>query len=130
MLMRCAVAASVLGACFLLTSCDVQLFSSCKSLGSTPYVLCQWEDGKTYYLEEDGQESSGGGVLEGTVEAMGFNQDVVVARRYAIYRGDPDGWMVVRVKGKSVSGPISDSEVKAQFHELEFKSARDEWRSL
>ena len=127
---RYAAAISVLASCLCLAGCDVQLFSSCKSLGSTPYVLCQWEDGETYYLEDDGQESSGGGVIEGTVKAIGFNQDVVVARRYAISRGDPDGWMVVRVKEKSVSGPISDSEVMAQFPGMKFKSAKDEWRSL
>lgn len=100
---------------------------SCKPLGSTHYALCRWEDGKTFYLVLDGQEPSGGGVIDGAVEMMGYNNDVIVARRYATFRGDPDGWMVVDVKRKSARGPVADEEVKAMFPTLQLKSAKDEW---
>jgi hypothetical protein len=77
------------------------------------FVLHRWEDGKTYYLERKGRDVSGGGVLDGTVTAIGWNSSYIVARRHALFAGDPDGWMIVSVRDRSVRGPYSDDQVKA-----------------
>src|SRR5205085_10236547 len=74
-----------------------------------PYRLEQFESGK-FYLEKAGLPESGGGCIEGTVEEIGWTNGFIFARRYATYRGDPDGWMIIDDTKQSMLGPLSDSE--------------------
>jgi hypothetical protein len=80
-----------------------------------PYRLEQWEDGATYYLRGPGEDpDGGGGLLEGTVTRIAWTRGVIVARRYANFRGDPDGWMVIDVRARTLTGPLSDSALAAR----------------
>jgi hypothetical protein len=77
--------------------------------------LEQWEDGNTYYLNKKGHKGSGsgGGLLDGTVQRIGWSQRYIVAKRYSTFRGDPDGWMVIDLQSGEITGPFSDAEFSA-----------------
>ena len=80
---------------------------------SGDYRLERSEDGETFYLAEKGRPHSGGGVLEGTVEQIGWNDRFVAVKRQSLVRGDPnsrDGWMIIDLKTKIITGPFSDTE--------------------
>jgi len=72
------------------------------------YRLHQWEDDKTYYLHKRGQDDSsqGGSIIGGTVLQIGWNNHYIVAKRYSIYRGDADGWMIIDTQSGAISGPF------------------------
>jgi hypothetical protein len=86
------------------------------------YSLERFDEGGTsYYLEAPGYESSGGGVLDGTVEEIGWNQDWILARVNRIYRGDTNGWFALNIKTRQISGPFGDSDLKTNSALSEIK---------
>ncbi len=76
--------------------------------------------------------AGGGGVLEGTVERIGWTRERIVARRHSNFRGDPDGWMIVDVRCQTVAGPLSDSAFSASpdLSSIPIFSADSAWRRL
>lgn len=109
----------------------------CSDTKSLPgnYKLERWEDGKTYYLLEPSklsESNSGGGVIDGTVARIAWDGEVIAAERRAIFRGDPDGWMIIDIKSGKISGPLSNPEFDAIRikHHLEVKEAREAWEEL
>ncbi len=97
----------VLACAASLSACQVDLLGGdCRKIGGSGYSLCMAEDNATFYLEPNGVSPSGGGVLEGTVTSIGWDARVILVRRRAIFRGDPDGLMIV-AKG-TVDGPVAD----------------------
>jgi len=80
------------------------------------YRLEQFEDGHTYYLHKSGHDDSadGGSIIGGIVLRLGWSSRYIVAERYSIYRGDPDGWMIIDVKSGTMSGPFSESDFRAR----------------
>lgn len=74
-----------------------------------PYTL-ERSEGDIYYIQKSGSLQNGGGVLEGTVEEIGWTNGFIFARRFALMRGDhasPDGWMIIDVAKGQLSGPIT-----------------------
>jgi hypothetical protein len=65
-----------------------------------------------YYVGARGKPVNGGGVFDGTVQEIGWNNDWILARVRRIYRGDPDGWYLLNVKTGQVTGPLQSSELK------------------
>lgn len=98
------------------------------------YQLEQWEDGHTYYLHRSGQDDSanGGSIIEGTVLRLGWSSRYVVAKRYSIFRGDPDGWMIIDVQTGAITGPFSDTEIQTHSESKGIKiyDAPDAWKML
>jgi hypothetical protein len=97
------------------------------------FVLHRWEDGKTYYLEDSTRESAnGGGVLDGVVTEIGWTTSYIVARRHAIYGGDPDGWMIIDVAKGSVRGPYRDKQIAElpEVRGIHTYSAEQAWETL
>jgi hypothetical protein len=78
------------------------------------FLLEQWEDGTTYYLRRRGHDSQGGGIIEGTVVRIGWSSRYILAQRYSIFRGDPDGWMIIDVQSGSITGPFTDAQLQAR----------------
>lgn len=72
--------------------------------------LEQWEDFERYYLVGP-EQLNGGGLLEGTVQQIGWNDRYVLAFRYSTFRGDPDGWMIVDSRSGTIKGPFADAEL-------------------
>ena len=125
--------ACVLAVLTIFTACNQDPFHLSYRAVAGRYVLHRWEDGKTYYLEETGQESAnGGGVLDGIVTEIGWNGSYIVARRHAIFGGDPDGWMIVNVQQRSVRGPYSDHQVTEmpEIRGIHALSAEQAWKEL
>ena len=120
-----------LGLLFL-AACDQDpLNLACHDVGKTGYALCQWEDAKTYYLESTNQpQKDGGGVLEGSVQKIAWNDRVIVASRYAVFRGDGDGWMVIDLDMHKISGPITDYAEATQFPNLKPQDVTEAWKGL
>ncbi len=116
-----------------LFSCDQDPFGLSTRHVAGDYYLRQWEDGTTYYLDEAGREKDvGGGLLGGTIEKIGWNSRYIIAKRDALFRGDPDGWMVVDVTRKTVQGPLPKEQVDrlAKQQGIHRYSAADAWRRL
>lgn len=115
-----------------LSGCDVDLFNSgCRSIGDSGYSLCRSEDGPTvFYLEPNHQAPSGGGVLDGTVQSIGWNDKVIVASRQSTFRGDPDGLMVVDIASRKIDGPADRSLVMKTYPSVKLTSAADIWSRL
>ena len=95
-------------ALLLLSGCDQDPLGC--SIGTLPggYGLQQWDSGDLYYLKGPG-ETETGGVLEGTVSQIGWNDQFIVAERHSTFRGDADGWMLVNVRSHQISGPYRES---------------------
>jgi len=74
------------------------------------YELERFENG-AYYLVGRGTSVTGGGVLDGRVERIGWDERYILAERRPDAGGDPDGWMIVDARTGAVSGPLSDAEV-------------------
>ena len=70
------------------------------------------EGGTSYYVIDPEARNDGGGVFDGTVEEIGWNQDWIVARVKRIFHGDPSGWFALNLKTNEVSGPFEDTELK------------------
>ena len=65
------------------------------------------------YYVIDLKDTPGGGVFDGTVDQIGWNQNWILARVTRLYHGDTNGWYVLDVKTKRVIGPIQESELSA-----------------
>ena len=97
------------------------------------FYLLRWEDDKTYYVIEQGHlkdQELGGGELGGTVLRIGWNDRFIVAKRYATFRGDRDGWMVIDLATKRIDGPITDGEEAKRFPGLDVMPPSAAWGSL
>ena len=117
----------VLAAVFLL-GCEQQH----KIVGD--YRLEQFEDGKTYYLHKTGQDDSaqGGSVIGGTVLRIGWSSRYIVAEGHSIYRGDPDGLMIIDVQTGTMSGPFTETDFRARPESKDIKiyEASEAWKNL
>ena len=83
---------------------------------SGDYYLDRFIDGGVFYLE-DSKNPQQGGILEGVIQELGYNNQWIVAYVLKQYGGDKDGWYVIDVKNKSISGPyVSLLEFKEDDH--------------
>jgi len=93
-----------------------------------------FEDGTTYYLHKHGQDDSskGGSVIEGTVLRLGWSSRFIVAERHSIYRGDPDGWMIIDVQSGAMSGPFTATELRThpETQGIQIYEVREAWKRL
>lgn len=81
--------------------------------------LHQWEGGTPYYVVEGGWGvPDGGGVLEGTVTELCWNEDYIFANRKSTFGGDVNGWMIIDVDRHEVKGPFTNEEFTNRKLEL------------
>jgi len=93
-----------------------------------PYFLERFENGN-FYLQKTGI-SQGGGCIEGIVEEIGWTNGFIFAKRYAMFRGDPDGWMIVDVRNQSIRGPLSEAEFRKEYPRVQTMSPKEAWGKL
>jgi hypothetical protein len=98
----------------LLAGCVDQDPLGLSSRGITNGYELERFEGTLYYLVDETGLENGSGVLDGSVERLGWNDRYIVAWRRADSGGDPNGWMVVDAQERNVSGPISDAELAAR----------------
>jgi hypothetical protein len=109
----------------------VDLFNlGCRDIGQSGYALCQGEDKSLYYLQRSGDAISGGGVLDGTVETIGWDSSSIIARRHSTFRGDPDGLMVLDIRSGRVSGPVDPKDIERAYPPVKQQSASVAWSNL
>jgi hypothetical protein len=114
----------------------VVLLTSCKQQHRIvgDYRLEQLEDGQTYYLHKAGQEDSaqGGSIIGGTVLRMGWTTHYIVAERYSINRGDPDGWMITDVRTGTMTGPFTkaDFQARPESKGIQIYEVSETWKNL
>ena len=78
------------------------------------YSLERFDEGGTsFYVTAPGTALDGGGVFDGTVEEIGWNNDWILARVIKSYRGDTNGWYAIQLKTGKVAGPFQDGEIKS-----------------
>lgn len=98
------------------------------------FRLEQWEDGRTYYLHKRGHDDSpqGGSIIGGTVLRFGWSNRFIVAERYSIFRGDPDGWMMIDVQSENITGPLTEADFKArpEAQGIQIYEVNEAWRKL
>jgi len=93
------------------------------------YMLERFESGK-FYLQKKGTKQDGGGCIDGTVEAIGWTNGLIFAKRYSTYRSDPDGWMVIDVAKQSIVGPLPEGEFRQKYPGVQILSPEDAWEKL
>lgn len=119
----------------LFASLPLIFAAGCDNTKSLPgnYQLERWEDNKTYYLHGPSHVAEqGGGLIEGTVLRLAWNDEMIGVERYATFRGDRDGWMVIDIKSGRISGPVSGAEFETirNRYRLQVQTASVAWDKL
>jgi hypothetical protein len=68
------------------------------------------ENGKYYVI--DSKDLPGGGVFDGTIEEIGWNQDWMLARVTRLSNRDTNGWYALDLNTKRIIGPIQEADIK------------------
>lgn len=107
----------------LLFGCDQDR----RTLSGQYYLERLIEGGTSYYVIDPKSRGDVGGVFDGTVEEIGWNQDWILARIKRIYHGDVSGWYALNVKTKQITGPFQGMEVKRDpnFANINLKQPAD-----
>ena len=97
-----------------------------------PYSLERFDENGKFYINKAGVDLSGGGIIDGIALRIGWNSHYIVAERYSMYRGDPDGWMIIDVKTGAMSGPFSeaDFQTRPESKGIKIYEASEAWKSL
>lgn len=122
----------LLGAMALFLACmDQDPFGLSKRRIKGDFYLEEFE-GEIFYILQRGVDKAGGGILDGTVDKIGWNDTCIVALRTSIFRGDPDGWMIINVKSKKLNGPFSESELDQMgiLDNMRIYLAKNAWKKL
>lgn len=72
------------------------------------YHLYRFEEDR-YYVEDDSGKGPPGGVLQGSVEKIGWNESYILAWCEGML--GRSGWMIIDVSARAISGPMSDGEL-------------------
>jgi hypothetical protein len=97
-----------------------------------PYELERSEGGDVYWINGPGGKTTAGGVLEGSVEQIGWSDKYIIAYRHSTFRGDPDGWMVIDVKSRRIVGPLGEAELKQnrELQPIHAVAVAEAWKRL
>lgn len=96
-----------------------------------PYVLHQWEDGKTYYLEGPSHIKGGGhGAIEGIVTKLGWNANYILV--YQNDDGQGGGWRIVDVQKRTISEIVDQARIDrdSTLKGLTIYDASEAWKQL
>ena len=103
-LLVAGIALAATGQYACMGACDI--FTPTKRLPG-PYRLVLFES-ELYYLERESEINQPAGVVGGSIDAIGWTQKYIVARRHGMLGGS--GWMIVSVQSGRVEGPLTDDE--------------------
>ena len=82
------------------------------------YYLHRWEGGTPFYIDNKWGQPDGGGLIEGTVQEIGWNEDYIFAKRKSTFGGDPSGWMIIDVNKGKIMGSFTDEEFEGKQKEI------------
>jgi hypothetical protein len=121
---------------FILMLTLLGVLSGCKQQHTIAgdYQLEQFEDGKTYYLHKSGHNDSaeGGSIIGGTVLQLGWSDKFILAQRHSIYRGDPDGWMIIDIQTGMMTGPFTETDLRkhSEAQGIQIYEINEAWKKL
>lgn len=94
------------------------------------YILERIE--ANYFLIDDTHPGTVGGVIAGVVIAIGWDDQVIVVERHALFSSDPDAIMVVDLNSRTVNGPLTREQVDADpdLADIERLDPAKAWESL
>ena len=113
-----------------LAACDQDpLGLSERAIGAN-YVLERAES--NYFLIDANHPDTVGGVIEGVVLAIGWDQQRIVVERHSIFRGDPDGFLIIDLKTRAMRGPLTREALTAdpEVGAIKLLPAAQAWESL
>ncbi len=89
------------------------------------------ENGKFYVNDRSLRDNGGGGVLDGTVERIGWDDRYIAAWRQPLAAGDRAGWMLIDTGAKEISGPLPDLGFDVErVNGLQVRDVSDAWDEL
>ncbi len=114
---------------------DQDPFGLSKRHISGDYYLERWEDGETFYLHDSEVEYENFpdyGPIGGTVVMLAWNDNYILAQRRSHFGGKVDGWMVIDVTDKKITGPFSWSTISNNktLTSLKAIEAKEAWSNL
>ena len=69
------------------------------------------ESGNVYLYKKNDESEQAGGILDGVVLQIGWNDSYIVAFVDRLWNGDVDGFYVIDVAKESTSGPYTEKEI-------------------
>ena len=114
----------------VLTSCDQDPFGFNTRTIAGVYQLERAES--NYFLIDQHHPDAVGGVVEGVVLSIGWDQHRILVERHSIFRGDPDGLMVIELANGKILGPLHREDVAAdpQLQGIKLLPVAEAWQSL
>ena len=93
---------------------DVDIFGVNKKSITADYYLKRFEgkSGYRYYLEGKLNKTKGGGVFEGIILKIGWNDRFLVADVKKLASIDVSGWYVLEFTTGAITGPLLASTIK------------------
>ena len=104
-LTRLLALAALLGG---VSACDQDPFHLAERTVVGRYRLSRWEDERTYRLVTPETRDSSGGVVDGTVIAIGRSDPFIVVER-APFRSGPNDWILIDARAARVLSVSRDS---------------------
>jgi hypothetical protein len=99
---------------FIVLCCASLLVWGCSGnsvkVGKGLYLERFPENGK-FYLRTRFDDSIGG-VMDGVIYKIGWDNDFIIADVKRLYHGDPSGWYYFDLRNRTVGGPILEKELK------------------
>ncbi len=123
---------AVLSVSPLVAGCDQDPFGQNYRRIAGDYYILQWEDGQTYYLEDDStlRSEPGGGVVGGTILEIGWKDNYIVVKRRSNFCGDADAWMIVNVRESTISGPHHELPAVNEVSDIKILEPKEAWSTL
>lgn len=76
--------------------------------------------------------ASGGGVIDSTVEELGWNLDIIAVTRRPLFSSHSARWTVIHARTSKMTSPLSDSEksILAGAGSIPTESTQSAWNRL
>ncbi len=90
------------------------------------FKISKFSENGLIYLERTSKPFSDN-YLEGSINLIGWNGDYIVANVTKNYRGDKDGWYVVKIHSGEIKGPMSKTDIDSSLNypDIKIRNAQD-----
>jgi hypothetical protein len=106
-------AALALAISVLVASCvDQDPFGFANKTIVGKFYLNLFDETQRYTIFKKG-DNSRAGIFDGTVLALGWDTNIILAEVDRVYDGDTDGWYRLDVKTGNITGPLSPTEISS-----------------
>jgi hypothetical protein len=116
----------------MVVGCDQDPLGTSRRTILGDYQLKLWEDGSTYLLVDGSKSGTGWEVAGGSIIRVGWDQRRILVERHSTSIGGVDGFIVVDVAARTVSGPLSSSELakNVDLAKIKLMPPAEAWKLL